>query len=94
MHASLKTHKISCQILFEELRCENFYEKGLVEQRGKADDEYAITTPKLNASTSSSSASETTKRRSGERAGHGHPPTKQQRLTAILMEFVDVFPRI
>ena len=69
--------------MFEELRCENFYEKGLVEQRGKADDEYAITTPKLNASTSSTSGSETTKRRSGERSGHGHPPTKQQRLSSV-----------
>ena len=74
--------EISFQILFEELRCENFYEKGLVEQRGKADDEYAMTTPKLNASTSSTSASETTKRRSGERTSHGHPPTKQQRLSS------------
>jgi len=71
------------EILFEELRCENFYEKGLVEQRGKADDEYAITTPKLNASTSSASASETTKRRSGERASQGHPPTKQPRLSSV-----------
>ena len=53
-----------------------------MEQRGKADDEYAMTTPKLNASTSSTSASETTKRRSGERTSHGHPPTKQQRLSS------------
>ena len=74
------------EILFEELRCENFYEKGLVEQRGKADDEYAISTPKLNASAaSSSSSSEATKRRSGgDRASHGQPPAaKQQRLSSV-----------
>jgi hypothetical protein len=75
--------------LFEELRCENFYEKGLVEARDNG--QYGTTTPKMHvselpaavaaaASAAGSAAGLSAKRKSGDKSSLGSTPSKQPRL--------------
>ncbi len=68
------------EILFEELRCENFYEKGLVEERKVDEAQPASGTPAAQTPTGSSGALK--RKSSGDKFGSSISlPSKQQRLS-------------